>query len=69
MDGGLGMYTEGVRKILTPRLAKNTHEAAIMADDCGYDCFSFNGDVYVKTECKSKWVKTPFRVIDFKVCT
>lgn len=65
------MYTEGVRKILTPRLAKNTHESAVMTDDCGYDCFSFNGDVYVKVKegDKFKWFKSPFRVVDFKVCT
>ena len=64
------MYTSGIRKILTPLKAKSLTEAKSIADSCGSDCFSFNGEVYVKVEnsrVKRSWCKSPFGILDFKV--
>lgn len=64
------MYTGGIRKILTPTNAKSLTDAKHIADNCGYDCFSFMGDIYVKVESdrvKRAWCKSPFRVVDFLV--
>lgn len=65
------MYTSGIRKIYTPPL---TCESLVMAkhwaDNSGYDALNFNGDIYVKAEggrVGRAWIKTPFRIIDFKV--
>lgn len=64
------MYTGGIRKILTPLNAKSLTEAKVIANSCGFDCFTFNGDVYVKVESdrvKRSWCKSPFEISDFKV--
>ena len=64
------MYTSGIRKILTPLMAKSLTEAKSIADRCDYDCFTFNGEVYVKVESdrvKRSWCKSPFEISDFQV--
>lgn len=64
------MYTSGIRK--TPAIsAKSIIDAKGIADRCGFDCFSFNGEIYAKVEHKRVvgrlWVKTPFVISDFIV--
>jgi len=64
------MYTNAIRKVLTPLKAKSLTEAKGIADKCGSDCFTFNGEIYVKVESdriKRTWCKTPFEISDFKV--
>lgn len=63
------MYTSGIRK--TPAIAaKSIVEAKGIADSCGFDCFSFNGEIYARVEHERVgrlWVKTPFNISDFVV--
>ena len=64
------MYTSAIRKVLTPLSAKSLSEAKSIADKCDSDCFTFNGEIYVKVEnerIKRTWCKSPFEISDFKV--
>lgn len=64
------MYTSAIRKVLTPLSAKNLNDAKAIADSCGSDCFTFNGEIYIKLESenvKPSWFKSPFEISDFKV--
>lgn len=64
------MYVNAIRKILTPLSAKSLSDAKHIADNCKADCFTFNGEIYVKVEndrIKRTWCSTPFSISDFEV--
>lgn len=63
------MYTNGIRKVFDPDIAKcwKLEDATAHADAAEYTILTFNGDIWIKSPYDHRWHKSTLRIEDFEV--